>query len=73
MLARPYAPWKLVLLASMAGIAVAAIVIPPVRDFFQLSVPLELLPQALAIGAAGAFGVELVSRVGAGSRPGDER
>jgi len=61
-LARPYAPWKLALLASMAGIAVAAIAIPPVRDLFELSIPAALLPRALAIGAAGALGVELVAR-----------
>lgn len=61
-LARPYAPWKVALLVAMAAIAVAAIAIPPVRDLFDLSVPATLLPQALAIGAAGAFGVELVGR-----------
>jgi cation-transporting ATPase E len=61
-LARPYAPWKVALLAAMAGIAVAAIAIPPVRELFQLSIPVAMLPQALAIGAAGAFGVELVAR-----------
>jgi hypothetical protein len=42
---------------------VAAITIPPVRDFFELSLPVTFLPQALAIGAAGAAGVEIVWRV----------
>jgi cation-transporting ATPase E len=62
-LARPYNRWKLALLWAMAGIAVAAITIPPVRDFFELSLPVTFLPQALAIGAAGAAGVEIVWRV----------
>lgn len=57
-LARPYNRWKLALLGAMAAIAVAAIVIPPVRDFFELSVPLSFLPQALAIGAVGAVGID---------------
>ncbi|WP_426572880.1 HAD-IC family P-type ATPase [Aquihabitans sp. McL0605] len=62
-LARPYDRWKLALLWAMAGIAVAAIAIPPVRDFFQLSIPTTFLPQALAIGAAGAVGIEITYRV----------
>jgi cation-transporting ATPase E len=62
-LARPYNRWKLALLGAMAAIAVAAIVIPPVRDFFELSVPLSFLPQALAIGAVGAVGIEITGRL----------
>ncbi|MCB1031839.1 MAG: HAD-IC family P-type ATPase, partial [Acidimicrobiales bacterium] len=62
-LARPYAPWKLLLVGSMAAIASLAVVVPFVRDFFEFDVPVTMLPQALAIGAAGAFGVELVFRV----------
>lgn len=62
-LARPYNRWKLALLGAMAAIAVAAIAIPPVRDFFELSVPASFLPQALAIGAAGAIGIEVVGRL----------
>ncbi|WP_421120090.1 HAD-IC family P-type ATPase [Aquihabitans daechungensis] len=62
-LARPYNRWKLALLGAMAAIAVAAIAIPPVRELFELSVPASFLPQALAIGAAGAFGIEVVGRV----------
>ncbi|MCB0958061.1 MAG: HAD-IC family P-type ATPase [Acidimicrobiales bacterium] len=72
-LARPYAPWKLLLLAAMAGVAAAAIAIPPVRDLFDLSIPATLLPQALAIGAAGAFGVELVARAVSAHRPAPRR
>ncbi|MEZ5180645.1 MAG: HAD-IC family P-type ATPase [Acidimicrobiales bacterium] len=72
-LARPYAPWKLLLLTAMAGVAAAAIAIPPVRDLFDLSIPATLLPQALGIGAAGAFGVELVARAVTAHRPAAHR
>ncbi len=71
-LARPWRPWKVALVAAMAGVAAAAIAIAPVRHAFELDVPADLLPQALAIGAAGAAGVELVGRwagrVGASAR-----
>jgi cation-transporting ATPase E len=61
-LARPYRRWKIALLAAMASIAAAAVAIPPVRKGFELQVPAAFLPQALAVGVAGAIGVELVSR-----------
>jgi len=61
-LARPVKAWKAALVAAMAGIAAAAVAVPPVRDVFELDVPMTLLPQALAIGAAGAIGVELIGR-----------
>jgi cation-transporting ATPase E len=70
-LARPLRAWKLALVATMAGIAVTAIAIPPVRDAFELSIPGVLLPQVLAIGAVGALGVEAVARWVARSEPGD--
>jgi len=62
-LARPYNRWKLALIWAMAGIAVAAIAIPFVRDFFELDIPTSFLPQALAIGAVGAAGIEVVFRI----------
>ena len=34
----------------------------PIRDHFELDVHGTLLPQALAVGALGAVGVELLSR-----------
>ncbi len=61
-LARPYNRWKLALLWAMVVIAVAAITIPFVRDFFELDIPVTFLPQALAIGAVGALGVEIIGR-----------
>ena len=61
-LARPFKAWKAALVAAMAGVAVAAVTIAPIRDAFELKVPAALLPQALGIGAAGALAVELLSR-----------
>lgn len=61
-LARPVRAWKAALVATMAGIAAAAVAVPPVRELFELDVPLPLLPQALAIGAGGACAVELIGR-----------
>ena len=46
----------------MAAIAVAAITIPFVRDFFELEIPATFLPQALAIGVVGAAGIEVAYR-----------
>lgn len=61
-LARPYRRWKLALLVAMAAIAAAAVAIPPVQSAFEFSLPVHFLPVALAIGAAGAAGVEVVGR-----------
>ncbi len=61
-LARPIRLWKLGLVGAMAGAFVLALVIPFVRDFFLLEIPIVVLPQSVAIGCAGAFAVELVSR-----------
>ena len=68
-LARPVRAWKAVLVVAMAGVAVAAVTIPPVRELFELEVSLVLLPQALAIGAGGAMAVELVGRLAERQRP----
>ncbi|MGI8756846.1 MAG: HAD-IC family P-type ATPase [Acidimicrobiales bacterium] len=61
-LARPYRRWKVALLISMAAIAAAAIAIAPVQSFFALSFPVRFLPEALALGVAGAVGIEAVYR-----------
>ncbi|QXC62004.1 HAD-IC family P-type ATPase [Aquihabitans sp. G128] len=61
-LARPMARWKVALVGAMAAIAVAAVGIPPVQRMFELSIPAELLPQALGLGVAGAVAVELLAR-----------
>jgi cation-transporting ATPase E len=72
-LARPVRAWKAVLVVAMAGVAVAAVAIPPVRELFELEVSLVLLPQALAIGAGGAMAVELVGRRSERLHPGEPR
>jgi cation-transporting ATPase E len=70
-LARPYRVWKIALLVAMGGVATAAVAIPPVQESFKLSIPGSYLPVALAFGAAGAFGVEVIYRW-ASSRQGHE-
>ena len=61
-LARPMKGWKVALVTTMAGIAAGAIAVPPIRRAFELEVTFEILTSALAIGAAGAFAVEMLSR-----------
>jgi len=61
-LARPWNLPKLILIVAMGGVAAGAVLIPAIGHLFRLEVTGQLLPQALAIGAAGAFAVELVSR-----------
>ena len=61
-LSRPIRVWKAALIAAMVTLALAAITIPFVRDFFQFDVPTSILPHALAVGAVGAFVVEVVAR-----------
>ena len=39
MLARPFTRYRLVLLLAMIGAFIGALVIPPIRDFFKLSLP----------------------------------
>ena len=61
-LSRPIRLWKAALIAAMVALALAAITIPFVRDFFQFDVATSILPHALAVGAVGAGVVEVVSR-----------
>jgi len=61
-LARPWAAWKFALLAAMAGSAVASLVVPGLRHYYALEIPIGLLIPTLLIGAAGALAVELSAR-----------
>ncbi|GAA2019171.1 cation-translocating P-type ATPase [Terrabacter terrae] len=61
-LARPFRPWKAVLIGAMAGLAVAAFLVPPAAHFFNLDAPLPLVWQSLAAGAVGAVLVEVIYR-----------
>jgi len=61
-LARPWATWKIALLAAMAGSAVACLILPGLRDYYVLEIPGDLLVPTLLIGAGGAAAVELSAR-----------
>jgi len=61
-LARPFRPWKAVLVGAMVGLAVAAFLVPPAAHFFNLDAPLPLVWQSLAAGAVGAVLVEVIYR-----------
>ncbi|WP_374968005.1 HAD-IC family P-type ATPase [Terrabacter sp. BE26] len=61
-LARPFRPWKAALVGAMAGLAVAAFLVPPAARFFNLDAPLPLVWQSLAAGAVGAVLVEVIYR-----------
>jgi cation-transporting ATPase E len=63
-LARPLLAWKVALVATMAGIAVAVVAIPPLGEGIVL---LQVTPRALltagVLGGGGALLVELSSRI----------
>ena len=63
LVSRPLVPWKVALVASMGGLFVLLMAIPAARQAFRLGIPLDLLAEALAIGALGAVAVGLVWRV----------
>ena len=62
-LARPLNWWKIVLIASMAGLAALALAIPFTRDFFSLSLPTGNWVLAWIIGAGGAALVEVAHQI----------
>jgi len=61
-LARPWVAWKVALLAAMAGVAVLALVVPGVRHYYALTIPVGLLATTFAIAGGGALAVELSAR-----------
>lgn len=61
-LARPWAVWKVSILATMAGFATLSLLLPGGRRYFALTIPVQLLAETLAIAAAGALAVELSAR-----------
>ncbi|MEO5680473.1 MAG: HAD-IC family P-type ATPase [Acidimicrobiales bacterium] len=61
-LSRPWAAWKIALLAAMAGSTVFVLVIPGLRHYYALEIPWNLLLPTLLIGGGGALAVELSAR-----------
>ncbi len=61
-LARPFRPWKVALVASCVGLAALAFVLPFAREFFQFAASPEVVLLSLAVGAVGAAAVEVVYR-----------
>ncbi len=61
-LARPWAVWKVALIAAMAASTVFVLVVPGLRDYYALDIPWRLLLPTLVIGSLGALAVELVAR-----------
>jgi cation-transporting P-type ATPase E len=57
LVARPLSPWKVALVAAMAGCFVLAMAIPAARDFFALEIPTTMLLESLAIGAGAAVAI----------------
>jgi cation-transporting ATPase E len=68
-LARPYAVWKVTLLAAMVACVVAAYALPLGRDFFFLQVDSAALVRGLVAGAVGAAIVEVAYRVSRRQQP----
>jgi cation-transporting ATPase E len=55
LVARPLEAWKIALVSTMAGLFALCLVVPALRDFFNLDISTRMLLESLAIGAAGAF------------------
>lgn len=72
--ARPATGWRVVLVATMVGLGSLAFVLPAGRTFYDLHIPsLPVAVEALLLGAAAAFGLEMSSRVSVRLRRGDAR
>ncbi len=67
-LARPWVAWKVALLAAMAGLAILALLVPAGREYFALTIPMDLLAETFAIAGLGALALELSARWARSSR-----
>ncbi len=64
MQARPLRTWKLALVASMAGLAALAFLVPAGRTFFDLRLPPPaVVLQSLALGGGACVAMEVVTRL----------
>ncbi|HEY2301403.1 MAG TPA: hypothetical protein VGH66_05900, partial [Acidimicrobiales bacterium] len=62
--ARPFNRWKMILVATMSGLAALAFIVPFGRSFFDLTLPpTTTLLQSIALGAAAALALEMTSRL----------
>jgi cation-transporting ATPase E len=62
-LARPYRPWKIAVVAAMAGTATLAYLLPAGRSFFAIDWDPQAIGWGLFAGAVGALVVEIAFRV----------
>jgi cation-transporting ATPase E len=62
-LARPWNWWKIMTIMAMISLAVAAIVHPWTRSFFELAIPANEIWLALVIGGCGAIVVEIAHQI----------
>lgn len=68
-LARPYRAWKIAVVATMAGLAALAYVLPVGRSFFAISWDPSAIGWGLLAGAIGALVVEIAFRVSRSELP----
>ncbi len=62
--ARPFRPWKVVLVGSMAGLSFLAFALPVGRSFYDLHLPSALVVvQSILLGAGAALAVEITTRI----------
>ena len=63
---RPFRPWKVVLVGSMAGLSFLAFALPVGRSFYDLHLPsATVVLQSVLLGAGAALVVEVTTRVAA--------
>lgn len=61
LLARPLRPWKLALVATMAGLGVLAVELPAMQEAFQLATTGRVTVVSVAVGLVAGFGIWLVN------------
>jgi cation-transporting ATPase E len=67
-LARPFRPWKFLMMAMMAAAAIGTLAIPPVADFYALEVPpADVLTKTLLVAALACAALEVSWRMRLGS------
>jgi len=62
-LAGPMNTWKTALIATMGGVFAACLILPGVRDFLELEIPVDGLAEAVAIGVALAVAITAIGRI----------